>query len=138
MSTIKWTVPYEPLNSRTFPSAPTGTTTVVATFRAAWKFRFDVPGRGSPDGHTVTYPPVCGSTAVTVSTAAATAPAPGAATCTSMARNAGTAPHTCGPVRVSASRAVTGPTVPAAVAIPARVYPVTSTNRSTLPSEPLN
>ena len=34
----------------------------------AWKFRFDEPGRLIPDGHTVTYPPACGSTAVTVST----------------------------------------------------------------------
>src|SRR5664279_671567 len=104
-------------------------------FCPARKFRFDVPGRLVPDGHTVTYPPACGSTTVTVSTAAATSP-PGAATCTATVPSAGTAPGICNPDRESAIRAAAGyTTVPDAVGVPDNVYPVTSTSTCTVPKE---
>jgi len=46
----------------TFPSAPTGTTARLATFRPETKLRFDVVGRFSPDGHAVTKPAPAGVT----------------------------------------------------------------------------
>jgi len=71
-STIKWTVPQEPLNSWIFPPVPTGTMTVFGMFCPAWKFRFEVSVLSIPNGQTVMYPAVCGDTAVTFNTTAAT------------------------------------------------------------------
>lgn len=72
-----------------------------------------------------------------MATAAAT-PLSGEATCTATEPNAGTAPGICRPSRESAIRAVTGPMVPAAVGVPARVKPMMSTISCTAPDEPLN
>ena len=116
-STISCTVPKDPLNSWIQPSAPNLTMTVFATVCPAWKFRFEVPGMPTPDGHTVRYPPPCGPVTVTVATTAA-APLPGIpprpATCTATVPKPATAPGICRPSRESAIRAgVTDTTAPA-------------------------
>src|SRR5664279_5631332 len=117
MSTMRCTVPQEPLNSWIFPSAPTGTMTVFGMFCPAWKFRFEFGVRSIPEGHTVRYPAFCGDTTVTFNTAAATSLAgtpPCPVTCTVTVSNAGTAPGICWFTRESAIRAgVTDTTAPA-------------------------
>src|SRR5690349_5506259 len=92
---MSWTVPADPLYSLIFPSAPTGTTTRLGTVCPGWKFRFEVSCRGVPDGHTVTYPPVEGSTTVTLTATADTPVAgtpPRPVTCTEIDPVEGTGP----------------------------------------------
>ena len=117
-STIRPTGEAEPLGTWICPSGPTGATTVVATVCPAAKFRFDVPGREAPDGHTVTYPAARGATTVTVSTTAAPfagiPPIP--VTFIAATAAAGTTPGTCHASRESATLAgVTVAIVPAPI-----------------------
>src|SRR5664279_1891379 len=94
-STITCTVPKDPLNTWIQPSTPNRTMTVFATVCPAWKFRFEVPGIPTPDGHTVRYPPPCGPVTVTVAT---TAPASGSACTAATFGVAGDSPDAAGAV----------------------------------------
>ncbi len=89
-----------------------------------WKFTAEVSGLARPAGQTVRYPPATGSTAVTVSTAAAAPSGTSAfpATCIVTVPEGDTECETCCAERESAIRVGgTEARAPVAVGVPARM-----------------